>query len=56
MNSQFNFVTDRIINDKIYPALATWEAQPYTPGWRNFVRNWPNTVPIELLEHCRTHN
>ena len=56
MNLQFNFVTDQIVKDKIYPALATWEAQPYTPGWRNFVRNWPNTVPIELLEHCRTHN
>ena len=56
MSLPFNFVTDRIVNDKIYPALATWEAQPYTPGWRNFVRHWPNTVPIELLEHCRTHN
>jgi len=53
---QFNFVTDRIIKDKIYPSLAQWEAQPYTPGWRLFVKHWPNTVPFELLEHCRTHN
>ena len=52
----FNFVTNRILKDKIYPALAIWEAEPYTPAWRNFVKHWPNTTPIELLEHCRTHN
>ena len=56
MSLPFNFVTNRILKDKIYPALATWEAEPYTLGWRNFVKHWPNTVPIELLEHCRTHN
>jgi len=56
MSLPFNFITDRITKDKIYPALAQWEATPYTPGWRDFVCHWPNTVPIELLEHCRTHN
>ena len=56
MDFQFNFVADRIADDKMYPALATWKAEPYTPGWRDFVRHWPNTVPFELLEHCRTHN
>jgi len=56
MNLQFRFVTDRIVKDKIYPALAQWEATPYTPGWRLFAKNWPNTIPLELLEHCRTHN
>lgn len=56
MDLQFNFVTDRTIKDKIYPSLAQWEAHPYTPGWRLFVKHWPNTVPFELLEHCRTHN
>ena len=56
MNSQFRFVTDRIVKDKIYPALAQWSATPYTPGWRLFAKNWPNTIPLELLEHCRTHN
>jgi hypothetical protein len=53
---QFNFVADQIVANKIYPALAKWVATPYTPGWRDFVKHWPNTVPVELLEHCRTHN
>jgi len=56
MSLPFNFVTDNIVKNKIYPALAQWQAQPYTKEWRDFVRHWPNTVPIELLEHCRAHN
>ena len=56
MSLPFNFVTDRIVNDKIYPAFSQWSATPYTPGWRLFAHHWPNTVPFELLEHCRTHN
>lgn len=52
----FNFVCDRIIRDKAYPALAQHSAEPYTPAWRQFVQHWPNTVPCELHEHCRTHN
>ena len=56
MSLSFNFVADRIVNDKMYPALARWSATPYTPGWRLFAHHWPNTVPFELLEHCRTHN
>jgi hypothetical protein len=56
VDSQFRFVTDRIVKDKIYPALAQWEAAPYTTSWRLFAKNWPNTIPLELLEHCRTHN
>ena len=56
MNLQFNFVADRIVNDKMYPVLAQWSATPYTPGWWLFAHHWPNTVPFELLEHCRTHN
>ena len=56
MSLQFNFVVDRIVNDKMYPALAQWSAIPYTPGWRLFAHHWPNTVPFELLEHCRTHH
>ena len=56
MSLPFNFVTDRIVNDKMYPAFSRWAATPYTPGWRLFAHHWPNTVPFELLEHCRTHN
>ena len=55
MDCKLNLTVDRIEQDKAYPSLAVWSAQPYTPSWRQFVHHWPNTVPIELLEHCRTH-
>jgi len=50
-----NFVTDRIVQGKAYPALAQWQAEPYTPEWRQFVQHWPGTVPVELFEHCAVH-
>ena len=56
MNLQFNFVADRIVRSKAYPAFAQHCADPYTPEWRQFVQHWPNTVPVELHEHCVTHN
>lgn len=52
----FNFVADRLIKDKAYPALSTWPAQPYTPDWQKFVSAWPWTVPCELHEHCAEFN
>lgn len=52
MKLEFNFVVDRIIKDKAYPALARWSAEPYTQQWREFVNHWPYTVPCELIEHC----
>ena len=51
-----NFVTDRIVQGKSYPALARHRAEPYTPEWRKFAHHWPNTVPVELFEHCNTHS
>jgi hypothetical protein len=51
----FKFVADRLVQDKAYPALTTWQADPYTPAWRQFVDHWPHTVPCELHEHCATH-
>ena len=52
-----NFVADRIIQGKAYPALVRrWNATPYTPEWRQFGQHWPNTVPTELYEHFNTHN
>jgi len=51
----FNFVADRIVQDKAYPALAQWPAEPYTQAWREFVQHWPHTVPCELHEHCKEH-
>lgn len=56
MESKFNFVCDRMVKGKAYPALACHTAEPYTPAWREFVHHWPNTVPCELHEHCATHN
>jgi len=53
---QFNFVADRIVRDKAYPAFAQHRAEPYTLEWRQFMQHWPNTVPVELHEHCATHN
>jgi hypothetical protein len=50
-----NFVADRVVRNKAYPALARWQAQPYTAEWRQFVQHWPNTVPAELYEHFNAH-
>ena len=55
MAYEFKFVADAVLRGKAYPALAKWQAVPYTPEWRNFVYNWPYTVPCELHEHCETH-
>lgn len=52
----FNFVVDRLVKGRAYPALATWSAEPYTPAWQEFVGHWPYTVPCELINHCQTHN
>lgn len=51
----FKFVADTVLRGKAYPALAEWQARPYTQEWRQFVHHWPYTVPCELLEHCNTH-
>ena len=55
MNSKVNFVADRIIQDKAYPALAQHSARPYTPGWREFGAHYPFTVPVDLHDHCVQH-
>ena len=56
MDCKLNLSVDRIVRDKAYPALAQWAANPYTAKWRQFAHHWPNTVPVEILEHCRTHD
>ena len=52
----FNFVCDRIVKNKAYPALARWSAEPYTAEWQLFVYNYPYTTPCELIEHCDEHS
>jgi hypothetical protein len=50
-----NLVADRVIKGRIYPALARYEAYPYTQGWREFGQHWPHTIPIRLQEYCDHH-
>ena len=52
----FNFVADRVVQGRAYPALAQWSAEPYTPAWREFGQHYPYTVPVDIYEHCAVHN
>jgi hypothetical protein len=56
MELNFNFVVDRCIRGRIYPALAQHQAEPYTQSWREFEQHWPNTVPLRLQEYCEKHS
>ena len=51
----FNFVCDRIVNGRAYPALTTHDALPGTTAWQEFINHYPQTVPCELIEHCEAH-
>ena len=53
--SAFNFVVDRTARDKMYPNLSQWDAEPYTPAWRQFGQHYPNVVPLRLQEYCTQH-
>lgn len=55
-STPLDFVVDRIVKGKAYPALATHQAEPYTPGWREFVYHHPSSIPVELFEHAQTHS
>lgn len=50
-----NLLADQAINGKVYPALATWQARPYTPEWREFGSHYPYTIPLRLQEYCDYH-
>lgn len=50
-----NLIADRVVKNKIYPALALHQAQPYTQAWREFDKHWPNTIPLRLQEYCNQH-
>lgn len=55
MNLEFNFVADRTIKGKIYPAMAQHQGRPYTPSWREFGQHWPYTTPLRIEEYCQFH-
>ena len=52
----FNFVVDQVTKGRIYPALAQWQARPYTQAWREFGQHWPYTTPLRLQEYCDQHS
>ena len=51
----FNFVADRVVQGKIYPALTQLIAEPYTQSWREFGCHWPFVTPVRLQEYCEQH-
>lgn len=51
----FNFVCDRIVEKSMYPAVAQWQATPYSEEWKQFGQHWPHTVPVDLEEYCLRH-
>jgi len=51
-----NLVVDRTVRGKIYPSLARFLAEPYTPEWQQFNQHWPNTIPIRLQEYFEAHS
>jgi hypothetical protein len=55
MSLEFNFVADRTIKGKMYPAFAIHQGRPYTPSWREFGQHWPYTTPLRLEEYCQAH-
>ena len=52
----FELVADVITKRRAYPALARWQARPYTPAWRQFGEHWPFTTPLRLEEYCHQHD
>ena len=55
MQSHFNFIADRVVKKRIYPALSRHQARPYTQNWREFGRHWPYTTPLRVEEYCQQH-
>lgn len=55
MEYAFDFLIDRTLRGKIYPALTIWQARPYTPEWWQFGEHWPYTVPLRVQEYCTQH-
>lgn len=52
----FRFAVDSIVKQRAYPALASWQARPYTMAWRQFGNHWPFTTPLRVEEYCRQHS
>ena len=46
-----NFCADKFVNGKPYPNCATWEAEPFTPEWKQFSVNAPFSEPVHFYEY-----
>lgn len=47
---------DRVTRaERPHPNIATHQARPYTPAWREFSRQWPYSEPVGFYEHCWNH-
>lgn len=53
---ELNLIADSVVKGRIYPALATHQARPYTQAWREFGLHFPYTIPLRLQEYCEHHN
>ena len=49
-------IADRVVKNRIYPALTRHEARPYTQAWREFGQHWPWTIPVRFQEYCNQHS
>jgi len=49
-------IADKILQGKIYPALAVHQGLPYTQSWREFGEHYPYTIPLRFQEYCDNHN
>lgn len=52
---ELNLLADHVVKGRIYPALATHQARPYTQSWREFGLHFPYTIPLRLQEYCEHH-
>jgi hypothetical protein len=55
MQLRLNLVADRVLKGRIYPALTSHQARPYTQAWREFGSHFPYTIPLRLQEYCDQH-
>lgn len=45
------FAFDQFIDKKPVPNLATWQAKPFSPEWRQFSVKWPFSEPVHFLDY-----
>ena len=45
------FCADKFVGSKPYPNCATWEAEPFTPEWKQFSVNSPFSEPVHFYEY-----